>query len=56
MDFSHIEHRTIIVGVEIVAHINVLAEIAVEVVAHKGTDAHMAKQLFHYFLLLGKIE
>ena len=54
-DFSNIEHRTIIVGMEIVAHVDVLSEVAVEVVTHKGIAAHGTEQIFHDFLFLRKI-
>ena len=53
-DFCHVEHRAIVVGVEIVAYMDILSEVAVKIVAYEGIAAHIAKQFFHDILFLGK--
>ena len=45
-NLCHVEHSAVIIGMEIVAHVNVLTEVAVEVVTHKGITAHLAKSSF----------
>ncbi len=54
-DFSHVEHRAIVVGMEMISYMNVLTKVAVKIVADEGIAPHIAKQFFHNILFLGKI-
>ena len=52
--FCNVEHRTIIISMEIVTYMDVLTKVTMKIIADKGTDTHIAKQLFHDILFLGK--
>ncbi len=40
MNFCHIKHRAIVVGMEIVAYMDVLSKVAVKIVTYEGIDAY----------------
>ena len=49
---GNVEHRTIVIGMEVVAHMNVLPEVAMEVVGHERIAADGTEQLPQDYLLL----
>ena len=51
-DFCKVEHRAVVVCMEIFTHMDILAEVTMEVVTHKRIDANGAEQLIDDFLFL----
>ena len=51
-DFCKVEHRAVVVSMKIIAHMNSLPKVTVEVVAYKGIATNRAKEFLDDFLFL----
>jgi len=54
--FCNVEHRTIIISMEIVAHMDILTKVAMEIITNERITTRGSEQFLDNFLLLDMID